>query len=176
MPRKLVLWTVAGVAAVVLVAAALWFAPWKLFTNTTVHDQLAGPTATATAVTTDTSAAVTPAAPVVLAQGAFISGEHDTTGTARIVRKPDGSTQLELVGLVTSDGPDLRVWLSDQPVTTGIHRYSTGRHLELGRLKGNRGDQVYRIPAGTDLHAYQSVTIWCIRFSVSFGAAALAVA
>jgi hypothetical protein len=45
--------------------------------------------------------------------------------------------------------------------------------VELGKLKGNRGDQVYPIAADVDLSAYRSVTIWCKRFSVSFGAAEL---
>src|SRR6266536_2082427 len=67
-------------------------------------------------------------------------------------------------GPATSDGPDLRVWLAD-------HGAKPGAHLELGRLKGNRGDQVYPIPAGADLSAYRSVTIWCLRFSSPFGSA-----
>jgi hypothetical protein len=32
---------------------------------------------------------------------------------------------------------------------------------------------VYRIPASADLTRLTSVTIWCARFAVSFGAAAL---
>ena len=102
--------------------------------------------------------------------------EHETTGSARIVRTADGSHQLELAGLATSDGPDLRVWLSDQSVRTGSagwRVFDDGAHLELGRLKGNRGDQVYAIGRDVDLAGFRSVSIWCKRFSVSFGAAAL---
>ena len=96
----------------------------------------------------------------------------------RVVRHPDGRHTLELVDLDTSDGPDLRVWLSDQPVregTAGWRVFDDGRWVELGELKGNKGNQVYEIPAGADLTALRSVSIWCKRFSVSFGAAALAV-
>jgi hypothetical protein len=32
---------------------------------------------------------------------------------------------------------------------------------------------VYRFPAGVDPSDFRSVSIWCKRFSVSFGAAAL---
>jgi hypothetical protein len=112
----------------------------------------------------------------VVRRGAFISHEHDTSGQARVVRKADGSHVLELVGLDTSNGPDLRVWLSDQPVRPGSggwHVFDDGMWVELGRLKGNQGDQAYPIPAGTDLDRLESVTVWCKRFSVSFGAAEL---
>ena len=78
--------------------------------------------------------------------------------------------------LSTSDGPDLRVWLTDQPVIEGRdgwHVFDDGRYVELGPLKANQGNQVYDVPAGTDLDGLTSVSIWCKRFAVSFGAAAL---
>ena len=52
----------------------------------------------------------------------------------------------------------------------------TASYVELGRLKGNRGNQVYDVPAGTDLTGLVSVTIWCKRFATSFGAAEFAAA
>jgi hypothetical protein len=45
--------------------------------------------------------------------------------------------------------------------------------LDLGPLKGNKGNQNYPIPADADITDLTSVTIWCDRFSVSFGAAQL---
>jgi len=48
--------------------------------------------------------------------------------------------------------------------------------LHLGELKGNIGDQNYTIGADVDLSRYRSVVIWCERFSVAFGAAAIDVA
>ncbi|SCL13618.1 Electron transfer DM13 [Micromonospora inyonensis] len=68
------------------------------------------------------------------------------------------------------------MWLTDRPVRTGVAAwrvFDDGRWVELGRLKGNRGDQAYRIPAGTDLTGLTSVSVWCKRFAVSFGAAPL---
>ena len=161
------------IASVVVVVAAgtafglYWFQPWKLFTDTTVAEQLSNPTPAPSAE---------PGTAAVVREGTFITHEHDTTGTARLVRNPDGSYQLELVGLVTSDGPDLRVWLTDQevkPGTAGWRVFDDGRYVELGRLKGNRGDQVYAIPTGVDPESFRSVSIWCKRFAVSFGAAEL---
>ena len=45
--------------------------------------------------------------------------------------------------------------------------------VNLGRLKGNVGDQNYEIPAGTDLGGLTTVVIWCDRFNSAFGAADL---
>jgi hypothetical protein len=161
----------------VVAAGLYWFQPWRLFTTTVVTETLAVPAPSAGPTTPSAAGSAAPDGPAVVRQGAFVTHEHDTAGTARLVRNPDGSHQVELVGLATSDGPDLRVWLTDQPVRpgrAGWHVFDDGRYVELGRLKGNRGDQVYRLAAGTDPAAFRSVSIWCKRFAVSFGAADLA--
>jgi hypothetical protein len=118
-----------------------------------------------------------PAGPVELARGELISHEHATTGTARVLQLEDGSRVLRLEGLDTSNGPDLRVWLTDAPVIEGREGwfvFDDGAYVDLGELKGNQGDANYDIPADVDLDALTSVSIWCERFSVSFGAAQLA--
>jgi electron transfer DM13 len=161
-----------------------WFQPWKLVVDERVDEPLSNPVSAADARATpppssgaDPAASPPdPASPVLIAEGEFISHEHATTGTARIIRNPDETYRLELVGLDTSNGPDLRVWLTDQPVIEGRdgwHVFDDGEWVELGRLSGNQGDQVYDIPAGSDPSDYTSVSIWCRRFSVSFGAATL---
>ncbi len=126
------------------------------------------------------SHAATPPPPVPdlveLARGDLISHEHTTTGAARLLRLSDGSLVLRLEGLDTSDGPDLRVWLTDAPVIPGRDGwfvFDDGRYVDLGPLAGNRGDQNYPIPSDVDVSALSSVSIWCQRFSVSFGAAEL---
>lgn len=42
------------------------------------------------------------------------------------------------------------------------------------QAQGNKGDQNYPLPTDVDWPKYHSVSIWCDRFDVSFGAAALA--
>jgi hypothetical protein len=170
-----------GAAAVLVVggiAGLYWFQPWKLVVDQRVDEALLEPVPLATAPSADpgTTAPAEPASPVLVAEGEFVSHEHTTTGTARIVRNPDGSHRLELVDLDTSNGPDLRVWLTDQPVVdgrAGWHVFDDGRWVELGRLKGNQGSQAYDLPEGVDPTDYTSVSVWCKRFSVSFGAAVL---
>ncbi len=165
------------VAAVILGGFGLyWFQPWKLFTSKTVNDA-APVVASQTAV--PPASAPSSAAPVatLVGQGTLVTHEHDTSGTAQLVRLPDGKLQLVLRDLATSDGPDLRVWLTDQPVLpgrAGWHVFDDGKYVEVGRLKGTHGTQVYDVPAQVQAGQYTSVTIWCKRFSVSFGAAPLA--
>lgn len=173
--RPMVLIPIVLVGIAVITLGMLAFQPWRLFTNITVDEAL--PT-----VSVPTSASSSPAAPAepleptVLAAGAFISHEHGTSGTARIVALADGSRVLRLERLDTDNGPDLKVWLTDAPVIDGPAGwlvFDDGDYVDLGSLKGNRGNQNYPIPAGVDLSDLTSVTIWCDRFSVSFGAAAL---
>ncbi|MFD6565796.1 DM13 domain-containing protein [Micromonospora profundi] len=112
----------------------------------------------------------------LLLAGEFIDHEHDTSGTVQLVELADGRRQLVLRDLDTSNGPDLFVRLSDQRVvrgTAGWDAFSEGRFVDVARLKGNRGDQVYDIDPSVDLDGLTSVSVWCKRFSVSFGAAAL---
>ncbi|MFI6416230.1 DM13 domain-containing protein [Streptomyces sp. NPDC050842] len=174
-------WAGAAVLGVaVAVAGAVWFKPWALWVDETVHEALPSVTATASATTGATATATEPAAPAgptVVAQGTFISHEHTTSGTVKLIRLSDGSHTVRLENLDTSNGPDLRVWLTDAPVkegTAGWRVFDDGTHVALGKLKGNKGDQNYAVPADADLTALTSVTIWCDRFDVSFGAAALA--
>ncbi|MFJ8043946.1 DM13 domain-containing protein [Kitasatospora sp. NPDC096147] len=120
-----------------------------------------------------TPAAPVSAAPAQLVGGAFQSGEHRTTGRARLLRLADGGTVLRLEDLATSEGPDVRVYLSTRPAAVSKLEDLGPAPLELGRLKGNLGNQNYTVPAGTDLTRFHSAVIWCKRFSVGFGAADL---
>jgi Electron transfer DM13 len=161
----------AAVVLVVLGAVTLiWFQPQKLFYDNTVSEAI--PTATATAEPTgsDETASPAPAEPVEVARGTFISREHETTGTARILRLPDGQQILRLEGFETSNGPALYVYLSQNPAD-GEDGLFDDDYVDLGELKGNIGDQNYVIPAEIDPLGFTSVVVWCDRFSVSFGAA-----
>ncbi|KOU13838.1 electron transporter [Streptomyces sp. WM6372] len=165
-------------ATLVLGTGLYWAQPWKLWQNSTVNEALptASTASTAPAPGSSRPGAAPAAGPQTLARGSLISHEHSTTGTVKLIRLPDGSRTLRLEGLDTSSGPDLRVWLTDAPVKEGADGwfvFDDGKYVSLGKLKGNKGDQNYEIPADVNLADYSSVTIWCDRFDVSFGAAAL---
>ncbi|MFK4085870.1 DM13 domain-containing protein [Kribbella sp. NPDC020789] len=172
----------AGTAAAVLLAGAIalpLFQPWRLVTGKVVDEAAPGTVPISmkpSSATPPTVSVAPPATPEVLARGSLISHEHSTSGQAVVLRLPDGSRVLRLENLDTSDGPDLRVWLSDaevRPGRAGWHVFDDGRYRSLGRLKGNQGNQNYPIPADVDLADFGSVAIWCDRFNVSFGAARL---
>lgn len=128
------------------------------------------PAAPANSVSAAVASAAATGMPVVLSRAEFFSGEHSTSGTALVVVLPDGSVVVRFEGLETSNGPDLRVVLSPDEASDAW-KYSGRTHL--GELKGNIGDQNYSIASDIDLTAYKSVVIWCERFSVAFGAAAI---
>lgn len=184
-PRRVWWWVGGGVAVVLAVAAALLFQPWLLFVDVRVEDEIPSAVATpaATASTDPGTAGDAPAAPpsaaagpIDLASGVFVSHEHETTGTVRVIEHPDGTRQLAIESLETTNGPDVHVWLSAGPVVDGVDGWFTaGGHpyVDLGLIKGNQGNQLYDIPADVDLAAYPTVDLWCVQFSVSFGAAAL---
>lgn len=175
--------TGATVAAVIVVGIALVvFKPWLLFVNTEVNDTIPSVAAVTTpadsghGTTESNSSSAAPSGPVIVSQGEFISHEHTTTGTARIYRLPDGSHQLALENLQTSNGPDVRVWLSKGPVIEGTAGWTTAGqhpHLDVAPIKGNLGNQVYELPADFNPEEWPTVDLWCEDFAVSFGAAAL---
>src|SRR5207249_4841088 len=111
-----------------------------------------------------------PAGPTVLASGGFRSLEHQTTGRAVLIRLSDGRRYLRFENLNTSNGPDLHVYLSEVPAGPDLHAYGE-RSVDLGKLKGNIGNQNYLLPGGVDLSKYRSAVIWCKRFAVGFGVA-----
>lgn len=113
-----------------------------------------------------------PVQPMALASGAFVDGEHATSGTASILQLPDGSRYVRLENFSTSDGPDVQVWLTDKAAGgSDWGKYDDGVHLSLGELKATDGNQNYPIPADANLSAFTSVVIWCDRFNVAFGTA-----
>jgi hypothetical protein len=92
-------------------------------------------------------------------------GFHKAAGAAKVINLADGKTFLRFENLKTTNGPDLYVYLSTGKDVSDI--------VNLGRLKGNIGNQNYEIPTGTDLAKYNTVLIWCKAFSTLFGSAKL---
>ena len=116
-----------------------------------------------------------PVAPqiVTLVSGEFISRSHETSG--RVLVLNDGSEQrfLRFEDFRTDNGPDVNVWLSSAPPDAPARDFLDD-WVDLGDIKGNVGAQNYEIPPSVDLDRYSTVLIWCVRFSVAFGAAGLA--
>lgn len=158
-----------------VVAAVLLFKPWLLFVNVEVNDAIPSAVATVSPVDPEGTATATPEpVAIALAEGTLISHEHETSGTVRVIQNPDGTRVLAIENLSTSNGPDVHVWLSAADVVEGPDGWFTAGSadfVDLGVLKGNLGNQLYDIPADVTLADYRSVSLWCVQFSVSFGAA-----
>jgi hypothetical protein len=105
---------------------------------------------------------------ILEARGTFTSGEHTTTGTARVVRLANGRRVLTLTGFETDAGPDLRVRIVPGDSTDGGASDAT----DLGALRGNKGDQQYDLPKDLKPRSH-TVVIWCRAFSALFGSAQL---
>jgi pentapeptide MXKDX repeat protein len=107
--------------------------------------------------------------------GKFHGKVHKTEGRATVYQEADGKLVLRLTNFKTSNGPDVHVILvatKDAMDDANFLKDNTEK-IELGKLKGNEGDQNYEIPSGTDLAKYRTVSIYCERFNANFGAAPL---
>ena len=115
---------------------------------------------------TDTAATTLAYTPLVI--GNFVGvddGIHNAEGLAKVIRLDDASMILRFENFRATNGPDLYVYLATDN--------SASDFVDLGRLKGNIGNQNYEIPEGTDLSKHDTVLIWCKAFSVLFGSAKL---
>jgi len=105
--------------------------------------------------------------------GQFYSILHPTTGTVTIYQAGDGSKFLRLTSFNTSNGPDVHVYMVAADNAKDAATVEKAGFVDLGVIKGNIGDQNYTLANDLDLAEYRAVSIWCKRFSVNFGAAAL---
>ncbi len=105
-----------------------------------------------------------------LASGTFMPLAHPGTGKATVIRQGGRKQVLTLTGFEVDNGPDLRVYLlpGDYSGEGGVEDFR-----DLGALKGNKGNQQYRIPNGVDVSKYSTAVIWCRAFSVGFTMARL---
>ena len=157
--RKIII----GLALVVLAIGWYAFRPELLFINKTVNEEFPGGAAMASIEK----------GPIAITTGNFKSLAHETKGSASIYQLADGQRTLRLTQFETSNGPDVHVYLIAAEIHKGADAIKAAGFVDLGSLKGNKGDQNYEIPADTDLNKYKNVTIWCARFGVNFGQAAL---
>ena len=148
-----------AVVAAALVSVWYWFRPDRLVTNVRVNEGMpvvqGGPSGQP------------------LASGTFYSILHPTAGTATIYRMGDGTNILRFTNFNTSNGPDVHVYMVAADDAKDAASVERAGFVDLGAIKGNVGDQNYVLPSDLDLTKYRAVSIWCKRFSVNFGAAAL---
>jgi Electron transfer DM13 len=147
------------VLVIALFIAWYAFRPERLVVNRTVNEQF------------PTAASDSSAQPLVA--GRFHSVLHPTEGIATIYRIADGGRVLRFTKFRTSNGPDVHVYMVAADDATDNASVLRTNFIDLGVIKGNIGDQNYRLGPDVDLSKYRTVSVWCKRFSVNFGAAPL---
>ena len=155
---------IVGVGVVALAIAWYAFRPELLFVDKTVSEEFPGGPLMASIEK----------GPIAITKGDFKGLAHETKGLASIYQLADGKRTLRLTEFETSNGPDVHVYLTAAEVEKGNDAIKDAGFIDLGSMKGNKGDQNYDIPADVDLNKYKNVTIWCARFGVNFAQAALA--
>jgi len=153
------------IGAGIIVLAVGWYAfrPELLFIDKTVTEEFPGGAAM---VSIEKGL-------MAITKGSFKSLAHETKGSASIYQLANGKRTLRLSEFETSNGPDVHVYLTAAEVEKGSDALKEAGFIDLGSMKGNKGDQNYDIPPDVDLKKYKNVTIWCARFGVNFGQAAL---
>jgi Electron transfer DM13 len=147
------------VAAIVLLGAWYAFRPERLVVNRSVNEAM------------PSAPGASSAQP--LESGRFYSILHPTEGTATIYQMGDGTRVLRFTSFSTSNGPDVHVYMVAADDAKDTATVQKAGFVDLGVIKGNIGDQNYTLASDLDLAKYRAVSIWCKRFSVNFGAAAL---
>ncbi len=116
------------------------------------------------------------AAAIQSASGEFrqIDAVRWARGDVTVYTFPDNRKLLRFEEFEAASGPDLRVILSASanPLTREEVEFSD-LDLDLGRLKGNVGDQNYEIPPEVDLSLYNSVVIYSSTYHVVFSTATI---
>lgn len=110
------------------------------------------------------------ARPVEVLNGQVKAVGHAANGRAAVV-VDGGRRTLTLRRFRLAPGPRVRVWLVPAGVR-GDGRIPRDR-IDLGALKGSRGDQSYRVPGRVDLRRYSSVVFWCVPFTQTLARADL---
>ena len=98
---------------------------------------------------------------------------HRGSGQATVYSGPDGSFLLRLENLAVTNGPALHVYLSRHEDPDNPGEVKDPGFVDLGDLKGNRGNQNYSIPTDVNISDYNSVVIYCQPFEVVFSVAPL---
>ena len=103
--------------------------------------------------------------PAVIYSGSFVGADdfHFGRGDALIIETEPGKYVLRVENFSVRNGPDLFVYLSEDPAGESVDDA-----LNLGDLKATDGAFNYEIPPEIDVSRIKSAVVWCRQFSVLF--------
>jgi len=154
------------ILVIIILAIVGWylFRPERIFIDSTVNESL--PEA-------DDTQATAASAPKTLSKGSFHGVAHEAKGNAEIIELSDGKKILRFTDFAVSNGPDVVVYLSSVNDANDNDTIKNSDFILVSELKGNIGDQNYKLSPDIDLSKYNSAVIWCRRFGVNFAVAPL---
>lgn len=93
--------------------------------------------------------------------GSFVSQASDTTGTARIERRADGSVWVTLEGFRTGDASDLRLYLKTDPLLQDAngHWGSSESGFEIASIDPTAPTQEIEVPGAWTMPAIRTLTV-----------------
>lgn len=104
-------------------------------------------------------------AAVLKFRGEFISGPYGTvSGVAKVYLK-QGSYTVALENFSSTNGPDLKVYLSKEEMPVNF--------IRLDDLRSTMGNQLYPVTGMPSFAAYKYVLIHCEQYNHLFGSALL---
>ncbi len=164
---RLLRWPVLGAYVAIAVAAGAYLGSSLVFDDV-VDEQVAVAAPAPPPAPASEPPADQPPRNIRLRAGRFEAVGHPARGDATLIRLAEGGRVLTLTGFEVDNGPDLRLYLVAGPARS---EGEVDDYIDLGALKGNRGDQQYEIPRGVDLDRYTTPVVWCRAFSVLFARA-----
>lgn len=108
--------------------------------------------------------------PPVVQTASFVNADllHRGEGNVNLYQDDQGYTVIRFEDVSFTKGPDLFVYLTNSPDKV------TKFDLQVGQLKGNKGDQNYTVkPVDGAPADYKYVMVWCRAFDVVFATAEL---
>jgi hypothetical protein len=169
-------WLILTGIGLVVAVVAVWFQPQKLFIDKEVNEALPGRENTVSENASEEAGAGSSkndsqqSATETLGAGSFRALAHDVSGEAKLLQLANGERYLRFENFMVENGPDLRVYVASANARSEASAFGTD-FIDLGALKGNVGDQNYKIPVDAARGSLNSAVIWCRRFSVGFAVA-----
>jgi hypothetical protein len=84
---------------------------------------------------------------------------HRASGVVQVLETNDGSV-IRYEDFETINGPNLHVYLTND--------LDARDYVDLGPIKGTKGNINYEVPENINLEDYKYVTYWCVPFGVLF--------
>ena len=104
-------------------------------------------------------------APIVLVENAFQPRAHEVEGKVLLIDNL-GQKILRFEDFETVNGPNLHIYLSSD--------LGDDDFIDLGKIKGTKGNFNYELDASIDTDKYHKVLVWCVPFGVLFSYADIA--